>query len=145
MARIKDGLVFLPLLFKICSIFLTVLEVTVREMQVASYLWRGCAARMLFTARICIISCLFLNLLSYSPSPLTPSRSPRYSGLTWVSFLLHASVTLIVLIKALQGSDQSHLPSLHRGNEHCRTCLLLTSAKTFNITKQGKPQRQIQK
>lgn len=99
---------------------------------------------MLFTAHICIISCLFLNLLSYSSSHLGPSRSPPYS-LAWISPLLHASVTLIVFIKGLQGGDQSHLPSLQRGDKCCRMCLLLTSAKTFNITVEEKPQRQIQK
>lgn len=149
MARIKEHLVWfsflpLPFFFKSCSIFLTDLEVPVREMQVASYLWRGCTARMLFTAHICIISCLFLNLLSYCPSLLTPSRSPHYN-LAWSSFLPHAPVTPIVFIKQLQGGDQSHLPSLQRGDEDCRMCLLLTSAKTFNVTVQGKPQRQIQK
>lgn len=149
MARIKECLVWfwflpLPFLFKSYSIFLTGLEMPVREMQVASYLWRGCTARMLFTAPICIISCLLLNLLFYSPSFLTPSSSP-HNSLAWIFFLPRASVTPIVLIKGLQGSDQSHLPSIQRGKNHCRFCLLLTSAKTFNVIVQGKPQRQIQK
>lgn len=134
---------FLPFLFKSHSIFFT-----------GGACQRNAGGKLSPEGSYCqeaIHSSYLHNLLSPLKSSVLfsfPSSPPQKLSLQSDSgcfSLPRASVTLIVFIKRLQSSDQSHLPSLQRGYEHCKMFLLLTSAKTFNITVQGKPQRQIQK